>query len=259
MITSTKNPAVAEVRELVRRARARRESGTYIVEGRRMVSEVPPERFVRGFVTEAFLERCGTAALGGLPYDTVTDAVMDAMADTVTPQGILAIVRMHDVRPEDLPGDGAPLYLVLEGISDPGNMGTLLRTAEGAGASAVVLAGDCADPYQPKAVRSSMGSLLRMPVCRMGDGAQAAALLQKKGVRCFGAALEGSVPYTEAAYTGPAALFVGSEAHGLARETVAAMDACVRIPMEGKVESLNAAVAGAVLLYEAKRQRGQQV
>ncbi len=260
MITSTKNAAVGEIRQLLAKAHKRRETGTFAVEGPRMAAELPKELFVRGFVTEEARERYGENVLRGLPYETVTEAVMKAMSDTVTPQGILAEVRQPMTEPDKLiPPHGPALVLVLEDLADPGNVGTLIRTAEAAGATGVVLTAGGADPFQPKVVRATMGGIFRVPLAEMPSGADAARWLQERGVACYGAALRETEEYDGPDYTGPAAFFIGNEAHGLSEACLEALLHTIVIPMEGRVESLNAAAAGTVLLYEAHRQRKNRV
>lgn len=148
-----------------------------------------------------------------------------------------------------------PLVLALENLQDPGNLGTILRTAEGAGATGILLGPGCADIYNSKVIRSTMGSVYRMPFYYTDDLRRDILVLREKGVCWHAAHLEGSVPYDEADYCGPSGILIGNESKGLTAETAALADRRVCIPMCGQVESLNAAVAASILVYEANRQR----
>ena len=149
----------------------------------------------------------------------------------------------------------AACLMVLETIQDPGNLGTILRAGEGAGITGVVMSRDTADLYNPKVIRSTMGSVLRVPFVYADDFGETLEEIKKAGIRLFAAHLKGSVPYDEADYRGRTAFLIGNEANGLTEASAQAADCRIRIPMEGKVESLNAAVAASVLMFEAARQR----
>lgn len=178
------------------------------------------------------------------------------MSDTQTPQGILALVRQHAFRTEDLLAAPGPAFLmVLENIQDPGNLGTILRAGEGAGITGVLMSETTADIYNPKVIRSTMGSVFRVPFVYTEDLPASLKALKAGGVRLYAAHLNGRNNYEKEDYTVDTGFLVGNEANGLTDETAALADACVKIPMKGKVESLNAAVAASVLMFEAARQR----
>ncbi|MCD8014417.1 MAG: RNA methyltransferase [Lachnospiraceae bacterium] len=147
------------------------------------------------------------------------------------------------------------LIMALENLQDPGNLGTILRTAEGAGVTGILLGPGCADLYNPKVIRSTMGSIYRMPFYYTEDMRRDICALRGKGVRWYAAHLEGSVPYDEPVYREPCGFLIGNESRGLTEATAALADARIRIPMCGQVESLNASVAASILMYEANRQR----
>ena len=147
------------------------------------------------------------------------------------------------------------LLMVLETIQDPGNLGTILRAGEGAGVTGIVMDANTADVYNPKVIRSTMGSVLRMPFVYVENLHETLEELKKKKIRLFAAHLQGKHAYDQEDYTGPAAFLIGNEGNGLTEETAAMADIYIRIPMEGRVESLNAAVAASVLMFEAARQR----
>ncbi len=257
MITSADNSRVKEAAKLQTKARERRERGLFPAEGRKLFLETPAELREQIYVTPAF-EEAEQELLRGCRYEVVEERVFRKMCGTETPQGILTLARMPRYAREDLLGGGrAPLILLLENVRDPGNIGTALRTAEAAGATGVILTEGCADVFQPKVVRSTMGSVFRVPFRTEEDAEESAAWLRGQNVRLYAASLDGSRPHTDAVLTEPAAFMIGNEGNGLSAALQTAADCLIRIPMHGKAESLNAAVAAAVLLFEADRQRRQ--
>ena len=259
MITSVSNPAVKETALLQTKTKARRESGLFAVEGLRLVREVPKEDVARAFATEAFASsEEGVSLCMRLSAELVSEAVMARMSDTKTPQGILAVVRQKKWTVRELLRGAGPL-LVLERVQDPGNVGTLLRTAEAAGACGILMDEETADPFQPKVVRGTMGAIFRLPFAVTEDLPGTLRELKEgtcgPAVTLYAAHLEGSREYDRIDYPEKAAFLLGNEGNGLSREITALADVRVRIPMVGPTESLNVSVAGAILLYEHLRQR----
>ena len=197
------------------------------------------------------------AAAAGVPVHLLAPGVLERVAGTVTPQPVLAVAPRPGADAAVLDDAAADLVLVLAGVADPGNAGTLLRTAEAAGATAVVVTGGSVDPFGPKCVRASAGAVFRVPVVEVDDGRARHALdrLAARGVRRLGTVVAGGRPYDEVDLTGPIAVVLGNEAHGLAPAFAAAVDEAVTIPMAGRAESLNVGMAGAVVCFEAVRQR----
>lgn len=193
------------------------------------------------------------AGESGVEVTFVPDQIMRSMADAVTPQGVLAVAEIPAETPALL--ERADLVLVLAAVRDPGNAGTLIRSAVAAGADAVVFASGSVDPFSPKTVRSAAGSIFSVPVILAKDD-DWIGHLRAGGVSLVGADGEADESMYEADLSGPVALVVGNEAWGLPSEVRRSLDATVRIPMPGPVGSLNAAVAGSLLLFEAVRQRG---
>lgn len=187
----------------------------------------------------------------------VTAQVMDALSPTRTPAGVVALADRPATREADLFAGAAPLVVIAVDVQDPGNLGAILRTAEAASASGVIATTGGADPMGWKAVRGSMGSVLRLPVLRVADASAALTVAQRHGLRCAAAVRDGGEPMYAAALTGPLALVVGGEGSGLDDATIEACDLRVTIPMAPQVESLNVATAAALLVYEARRQRAQ--
>lgn len=191
---------------------------------------------------------------GGVDCFEVPHGTLAGALDLVAPQPVVAVAELPAPAPLPEPGRSGTLVLVLDAIGDPGNAGTLLRTAEAAGAEAVVVGAGSVDPWAPKVVRAAAGSTFRLPVHEAADLPGAVDRLRAAGARCIASAVAGT-PYDELDLTGPVALVVSNEAHGLSAELAGRVDAVASIPMAGQVESLNAAVAGAVLAFEAARQR----
>ncbi len=263
-ISSTGNALVKSVSALVSRSSERKKQGAFVVEGARAFREAPPERVREVFVTEAFMQRCGESdpeladRIGSMSSESycVTGDVMRKLSDTQHPQGILAVVDTGNTSPDDLFPDGTvPLIVVAERLQDPGNLGTIIRCGEGAGITGVILAGDTVDPYNPKTVRGTMGSIFRVPVLSCQGINEAAGLLKEHGVRIYAADAEGATDHDRTDLTAGCAFIIGNEGAGLSDDALKAADASVRIPMSGSLESLNAAVCAAVLLFEAARQR----
>lgn len=261
MITSTGNGKIKDLVRLKKSAKERAKNGVFLVEGPKMFREIPCGLCLEVYGSETFfLTQEGAAArkkadADGIGVQTVSDAVFRYLSDTQSPQGVLAVVKQLRYGQKDLTGGAIPLIVVLENLQDPGNLGTILRTAEAAGATGILLGQGCADIYNPKVIRSTMGSIFRVPFVYTEDLQDAIVRLKEQGVRVLAAHLEGSVGLYEESFLAPAAIVIGNESRGLTDETAALADQAVRIPMSGSVESLNAAVATAVCLFEAKRQR----
>lgn len=254
MISSTSNSRIKNIMNLKNSARARRQQDCFLVEGPRMFFEVPKERLLEVYVTEGFEKKYGDR-LAGCRYELISDAVCRHLSDTRTPQGVTALVKKQETPLEEiLAGDENPCLFLLENLQDPGNMGTILRTSEGAGVSGIIINRESVDPYNPKVIRSTMGAIFRMPFVVVDDFEDVLRRLKEAGVRTFAAHLDGEDFYRQD-YRGGCAFFIGNEGNGLSEELAARADGRIRIPMKGQVESLNAAVAATVLMYETLRQR----
>ena len=255
MITSAANPRVRWVHALQTRRRARAAEGLFVVEGARLAREAVaagcPAHLVlhtdtldprgRGLVNS--LARLGAEVL------TVSESALAACSSTETPPGLLAVIS-QPVLP--LPERLDPA-MIAAGLADPGNLGTLLRSADAAGAAAVLLTEGTVDPFNPKVVRGAMGAHFRLPIISLTAAALPARLA---GLRLFAAEAGRGEPYHRVDWRPPAALIIGGEAHGPGEAVRDLTAAHVHIPMRPGVESLNAAVAAAVLLFEIARQRG---
>lgn len=254
MISSTSNSRIKNIMNLKNSARARRQQDCFLVEGPRMFFEVPKERLLEVYVTEGFEKKYGDR-LAGCRYELISDAVCRHLSDTRTPQGVTALVKKQETPLEEiLARDENPCLFLLENLQDPGNMGTILRTSEGAGVSGIIINRESVDPYNPKVIRSTMGAIFRMPFVIVDDFEDVLCRLKEAGVRTFAAHLDGEDFYRQD-YRGGCAFFIGNEGNGLSENLAARADGRIRIPMKGQVESLNAAVAATVLMYETLRQR----
>lgn len=260
VIRSGSNEKVKQLRKLVKSSKERMEKGLYIVEGIRMFREIPKSQIAEAYISEGALEKYEADVSGAL-YDchVLSDSVFQTVSDTKSPQGILAAVRMQDYTLADICGcadafDNCPFILAAERLQDPGNLGTMIRTAEAAGVTGIILSNDCADIYNPKTVRATMGSLFRMPVYVSENLKEDINLLHKNNIKLYGAHLKGESMY-EADFTKPVAFLIGNEGNGLSEDIAAAADALIYIPMKGGIESLNAAVSASIICYEVLRQR----
>lgn len=256
MITSTSNPQVKRILQLQKKSKARNEEQVFIVEGLRMFSEVPKNWVEKVYISETLYNRKKQDLnLEDFDVEILSDKVFSHVSDTQSPQGILCIVRQqkHDLE-ELISGENAHI-LVLDNLQDPGNMGTIVRTAEGAGVTAVFMSKDCVDIYNPKTIRSTMGSIYRVPFVYVEDVLELLEILKKNGVKAYAAHLDGKQNYDQEDYTGKTAILIGNEGNGLRQEVAEQADIWVKIPMCGQVESLNAAIAAALFMYEVGRQR----
>ncbi|MBQ8857514.1 MAG: RNA methyltransferase [Lachnospiraceae bacterium] len=256
MITSTANAQVKNLAQLIKKSKARTEQGVYVVEGVKMFQEAPGEEIVKAYISEELYEK-GTLknSLEGISYEVLKNEVFNHVADTKTPQGVLCILKQKKYTLEQLTDSECPLLLVLENLQDPGNLGTMMRTAEGAGVSGVLLSRGCVDIYNPKTIRSTMGSIYRVPFLYTDDLLNDMDRLHEKGIVTYAAHLKGKGYYDEVSYKEPTAFLIGNEGNGLSDEVSEKAKQYIKIPMEGQLESLNAAVAAAILMYEASRQR----
>lgn len=260
------NKQIKELAAWNRKSKARREDGVFLAEGTKMFLEAPIERIRNVFVSESFFatetdenekkELC-LKKLEQTGYETVPEDTFKKISDTMTPQGILCVMKRFEYTIEDLLSKENPTLMVLEDLQDPGNLGTIVRTGEGAGIDGVIMSKGCVDIYNPKTIRSTMGSLYRVPFVYTDDLEKTILQLQDKGVRFYAAHLKGTGFYDEVDYTGGGGIgfLIGNEGNGLKDATADLADCYIKIPMEGQVESLNAAIAATVLMYEAYRQK----
>ncbi len=257
MLENPRSPRVRAVAKLTKRS-ARQETGLFLLEGPQAAREAlsyRPDTVLEIFATPSALERHGdlrdAARDAGIEVVFTTEAVLDAMADTVTPQGIVAVARQTPTSVRDVFAASPRLVAICEEVRDPGNLGTIIRAADAAGADAVILTGRTVDPYNPKVVRATTGSLFHLPIAVGVDLVNAVDRARAAGVRVVAADVGGGdFLAARALLAEPTAWLFGNEARGLDEESIALADLSLRLPIYGSAESLNLATAASVCLYE---------
>lgn len=260
MITSTANKKVKQVIAWQGKAKERRKSKVFLTEGIKMFEEAQEGQILEVYVSQEQEEKLKQLPfiwkkLKQTGYEIVTAEVFGKMSDTKTPQGILTVLKQPSYDLEALLEDPNPVFLVLEDIQDPGNLGTMIRTGEGAGITGVLMTRETVDIFNPKTIRATMGSIYRVPFVYVDSCEETILQLQKKGICVYAAHLDGKAYYDGMDLRKPTAFLIGNEGNGLKKSTADLADDYLKIPMEGKVESLNAAIAATLLMYEAHRQR----
>jgi tRNA G18 (ribose-2'-O)-methylase SpoU len=263
VITSLRNPLVKRVRALSRRD-ARESEDVVVVEGLRAIIEAvradagvetilyAPDRLRSPLAGETLAR----AQSQGAQLVQASVAVLDALSERDASQGAIAIVRRPHATVKDIPITRAPLVIALSEPQDPGNVGTIIRAADGSGSAAVVTIGKRGvDPFDPKSIRASMGAIFALPIVQLGDPVEALSALRSRGLSLVATSDKGAVDLWDAPLAGPVAILMGNERAGLSADVLASCDAVARIPLAGHADSLNVATAAAIFLFEAVRQR----
>lgn len=253
MLTRSK---IAEIRGLASR-KGRSESPFFPAEGEKLAGELLESSFETEcvyYVEDTIAPELKSRILRSGKGEAVTATQMERITLLKTPTPVLALIRKPHYT-FDPATAGNELTLALDGVQDPGNLGTIIRAGEGAGITGVVMSSDTADIYNPKVIRSTMGSVLRVPFVYASDLKEACEQMKKAGISLYAAHLKGMHNYDQEDYTKDTGFLIGNEAKGLTDEMAAVADTYIKIPMAGQVESLNAAVASSVLMFEAARQR----
>jgi RNA methyltransferase, TrmH family len=261
VITSQQHAEVKLVASLSRR-KERKEQGLFLIEGIRFVEEAynAEAPFAKVYYTAQLSQNGRGAHLltklqqHGVPVQEVTAPIMQKMADTEEPQGILATMRMTTPATAALEKP-RPFVIVCDGIQDPGNLGTIIRTADAAGVDAVFTTRGTVDIYNPKVLRATMGSVFHLPIFADVTGENVIAMFAQYGISSIGTSLSATKWHFAVDYHGPIAFWLGNEASGISVHTLSYLAEQVKIPMPGRSESLNVAVAASVLMYECVRQR----
>ncbi len=239
------------------KSKERKAQGLYLVEGVKMFLEAPKERIEQIYVSNTFyrhteyqkeIEEKGSV-------EVVDDSVFHKISNTITPQGILCVMRQWKDRMEKWNRVTEGIFLALEGVQDPGNLGTIFRTGEGAGVKGIIMDQHTVDVYNPKVIRSTMGSIFRIPFVKTDCLEKTIKAIKKGGGAVYASCIKGGENYTRVAYKKKSIFLIGNEGRGLKEETIGLADEKVFIPMCGQVESLNAAVSASLLIYEAYRQK----
>lgn len=281
MITSAANAKVKQVVQWQSKAKERKKDGVYLVEGFKMYEEAPEDSVLEVYLSEDAAGKLGMIA--GFPkneekrtesgqfgneklqqklrrtgYEIVSTELFRKMSDTQTPQGLITVLKQPEYHLEDMLKQSNPLLVVLENLQDPGNLGTIIRTGEGAGLTGVIMSGQTVDIFNPKTIRATMGSIYRVPFVYIKNMEDALKKLHEQGIHTYAAHLKGDTYYDTFSFKEPTAFLIGNEGNGLKKETADLAEHYLKIPMEGQAESLNAAVAASLLMYEAHRQRRRQ-
>jgi TrmH family RNA methyltransferase len=261
VISSLSNAQIKNLALLQKKAKERQEQGLFVIEGPKMFEEAREAHLlVKAYASESFYEEKLREAPGyfdDIDYEIITDSILREVSDTKTPQGIMGTVRVRNYQLTDMLQQPNACLLLLEDIRDPGNMGTMIRTAEGAGITGIISSSSSVDIFNPKVIRATMGSIYRMPYYQAEDFYETLQLIKKQGITIYAAHLQGAPYDTEGGFCKSCAFLIGNEANGLSDKASELADTRIKIPMQGKVESLNAAVAAAILMYEAARQRNK--
>lgn len=263
-ITAKDNKKIKMIRGLLEKPSHRKKEKAFIVEGIKMVNEALALQLVLEiFESESFysssqskdnvnpeIKKLNSFLSDSSEFFIVSDSIFKSMTDTVTPQGILAVVKMPEYNMETILSKKKLKILFLEDISDPGNLGTMFRTAEAAGMTAIFMTKNTVDLFNPKTVRSTMGSVFRMPFIYLENIDKEILRCKMKGLSFYAAHLKGKKSYKEISYSDRTAILIGNEARGLSEWLSNQADEYLKIPMQGEVESLNAAIAAALIMYE---------
>lgn len=259
VIRSSSNGQVKNLVSLLKKAKTRKEQDVFVIEGIKMFEEAKLGNVLeKTYASESFhreIVQTNPNYFDEVEYEIIADSLFNEIAETKTPQGILATVKMPEYSLSNILQEEKACLLLLEDIRDPGNLGTMIRTAEGAGVTGVILNSSSVDLFNPKVIRSTMGSIFRVPFYVAEDFLATLALIKQNNIEIFAAHLMGKTYDIEGSFQKKCAFLIGNEANGLSEEISKMADTRIKIPMEGKVESLNAAVAAAILMYEAARQR----
>lgn len=255
-ITSKDNAAIKQAIKL-KQKKYRQQEGLFLVEGHKMLRELLlcPEFLIRVFLTRETAESYNPALsnLSGVECLLIDERLMGILCDTETPQGIAALARIPQPDVQSLSRPEG-LLLLLDQIQDPGNMGTIIRTAWGFAVDGILLTGDCVDPFGPKAVRSSMGGIFHVPVLA-GVGLDLLADFRAQGYRMLGSVPGAADSLFDQDFTGSTIIVIGNESRGISAEVRGLCDNCFKIPINPQADSLNAAMACAIITVEALRQR----
>ncbi|MBE7012924.1 MAG: RNA methyltransferase [Ruminococcaceae bacterium] len=249
-IDSTSNKIVKHTKKLFERS-GRKEYGQFIIEGRRLVSDaISAGADIEYVITEQGVDFPVT----GISCYELSAKAFSSLKTTVNSQGILGVVNMGEDKEFVIPDEGRCFYIYLDGISDPGNMGTIIRTGDACGADGVILSKNCVDVYNPKVVRSTMSGIFNIPLYFDDEDRSLVRKMQEKGISIISGSLDGQKSVYDVDFKGRCAVVIGNEANGITEQMLSMSDELIKIPILGKAESLNAAVACAVISYEALRQ-----
>jgi TrmH family RNA methyltransferase len=255
MISSLSNAKVKEIQKLQNSQKYRQQSRKFVAEGWRLIKEIPFDQIERIYIQTSQMDKWITLDTNrDWDIEQVSDQVMKAISNETTSQGILATVHMKSHKQQAY-STSPPLIIALENVQDPGNLGTILRTADAAGVDLVVLSKGTVDLYNPKVIKATMGAIFRLNILKDIDLCSYVKELKDKDIQIFAAHLEGTKNHYEGNYVTGTCFLMGNEGDGLSEKLSAHATEYIKIPMRSDAESLNVAVATSILIYEAIRQR----
>ena len=267
IITSENNPLIKEIKSL-KLKKFREQKKLYFIEGIKFVEEslLSDEEINVLIISHSMVNDQKILELvqkadqkdHSIKIYSVADNIFKNLSDTETPQGIIAVIKMKTYTLEnifDMDSNKNKLFIILDAVQDPGNMGTIFRTAEGAGVDGIFMSTNCVDIYNPKVLRSTMGSIFHIPVIETNDLSHTINFLKSRGIKIYASHLDATNNYYELNVSRNTAFIIGNEANGISEQTAALADCLIKIPMYGKAESLNASIAAGILMYETVRQR----
>ncbi len=258
MITSTNNSQIKNLIQLQKKKKERDKQKVFIIEGIKMFEEAQKDNLIiKAYISETFINELKdkSALINNIEYEVLSEKVFNEVSDTISPQGIMAIVKQMSYSFEEISNTKKANIIILESLNDPGNLGTIIRTGEGSGITGIIMNQTTVDVYNPKVIRSTMGSIFRIPFIYVNNINESIKILKEKNIKIYAAHLKGTNFYDEEDYTESTGFLIGNEANGLTSEISQLADQYIKIPMEGKVESLNASIAASILMYEVSRQR----
>lgn len=253
-ITSTQNPLIKQIQLMQTKKSARKKENSFVIEGIKSVNEIPEQCEIKYLIMSEHIDQ-ESITVTGKDQIVVPEDVYKHISDTKTPQGAMAIAEMTHRELDTIVPKENGFYMILENVQDPGNLGTIIRTAYGFGVDAIFMTKGSVDLYNPKTIRSTMGAVFHIPIVMDYSIEEYVEWMSKNNIRLFATDLEGSKPLAECQFTESVAIVIGNEANGISDTLRACATNKVRIPMPGGLESLNASIAASICMYEVMRQR----
>ncbi|WP_353092508.1 23S rRNA (guanosine(2251)-2'-O)-methyltransferase RlmB [Tissierella praeacuta] len=260
-ITSTKNPLIKEIKSLYRK-KGRIKNNSFIIEGIKVIEEAIDNGYsIKNIIytDQIFKIKDGEDFFNKIKdLDRtiyVPNNIFKEISDTENPQGILGVARIENNYIKEIEDKERPFLLFLDGVQDPGNMGTIIRTADAFNADGIIITNGCVDPYNPKVVRATMGSIFRVPLYYVSNGIDELKSLKGINIKIYSTSLNGSIPIYKTNFKEGFVLTIGNESNGVSEEVFSLSDKLINIPMLGGAESLNAGVAASIIMYEVMKQR----
>lgn len=260
-ITSSRNPLIKEIKSLYRK-KERMKSSSFIIEGIKIIEEALDNNYpLRKIV---FTDELLSTRDGKDFYNRIKDSedlvsvpanIFEEISDTENPQGIMAIAEFQYKGIKEIEKIDKQSLLFLDGLQDPGNMGTIIRTADAFNIDGIIIGPGSVDPYNPKVVRATMGSIFRVPLYYSSNGIEELMKLKEMGTKVYSTSLRESILISEVNFKDSFVLIIGNESKGVSEDLFALSDKLIKIPMPGKAESLNAGVAASIIMYEVMKQR----